>query len=225
MANYESKNTVEAKDQISFHVAFEGKPDGSPRIMFIGNSITRHEPAPHIGWCHDHGMAASKKENDYVHRVIGAVQEKYPDAAFCIVQAAIWEMNYTSCNYDDYFALAPGFHPDFVLTAISANIKSEAFEHDTFIREMGKLHAYLTDGNGAKMIQASSFFNNEIKTAAIRDYVEKIGGDFVFISDIPEDESNLAIGQYEHYGVQHHPGDKGMECIANRMLEKLFIYI
>ncbi len=225
MANYESGNTVEAKNQISFHVAFEGKPDGSPRIMLIGNSITRHEPAPHIGWNHDHGMAASKKENDYVHRVISAVQKKHPDAAFCIVQAAVWETMYTSCNYDEYFALAKDFHPDFMLTVISANIKSDLFEHDAFVREMGKLHEYLSDGNGAKIIQSTSFFNNEVKTAAIEDYVKRVGGDLVYISDLPSNDENLAIGQFEHYGVSHHPGDKGMERIAERLLEKLFKYI
>ena len=219
-------NTVSADNQlrVNDYVSIYER-GGSKKVLFFGNSITRHEPAPHIGWNHDNVMAASCKENDYVHKVISAVQKKHPDASFCIVQAAIWETNYTSCDYNKYFALAKGFNPDFVLTVISANIKSEMFEHDTFILEMGKLHEYLTGGNGAKIIQSTSFFNNEVKSAAIRDYVDKVGGDLVYISDLPSNQENLAIGLFEHDGVQHHPGDKGMERIAERLLEKLFMYI
>lgn len=221
----ENKNTVKSRNQVSFHVSFEGKQGGSPRITFVGNSITRHEPAPAIGWHHDHGMAASARERDYVHLIISSVQKKYPDAEFCIVQAAIWETNYTDCRLDDYFLGAADFRPDFIICTISANIRQEAFRHEDFIREIGILHEYLSDGAHPKIIETSSFFNNEAKTAAIREYLDGVGGDFVYISDLPSDKSNLAIGEYEHEGIQYHPGDLGMKRIAERILEKLYLYI
>ena len=37
------------------------------KVIFIGNSITFHGPAPEIGWMHSHGIASSQKNNDYVH--------------------------------------------------------------------------------------------------------------------------------------------------------------
>ena len=223
--NLEKKNTVSAKGQVMEHVEHEGKADGSPRIMFVGNSITRHEPAPKIGWNHNHGMAASSRERDYVHTVIREVQKKHPDAAFCTVQAGVWEMNYTSCNYDEYFAKAKDFHPDIIITAIGANIKADAFTHDDFVREMGLLHSYLSGGKAPVLIQSGSFFNNLAKTEAIKDYLKGCGGEFVDISDISADERNLAIGLFEHKGVAMHPGDRGMAMIAERFLSVLDKYI
>ena len=44
------------------------------RVLFIGNSITRHEPAPDIGWYGSWGMAASVK-NDYAHVIISKFEE------------------------------------------------------------------------------------------------------------------------------------------------------
>lgn len=61
------KNTVKAENRLNTFINHSGK---GKRIMFVGNSITKHAAKEEIGWFGDWGMAASKEENDYVHIVI-----------------------------------------------------------------------------------------------------------------------------------------------------------
>ena len=63
------KNTVSAKGQLtsSKFITFDNREGKGIKVMFVGNSITLHGVLPSIGWNNEWGMAASAKENDYVH--------------------------------------------------------------------------------------------------------------------------------------------------------------
>ena len=55
------------------------------RVLFLGNSITLHGPAPAIGWTGNWGMAASAERLDYVHLLtadIAAVSGVQPTVRF-----------------------------------------------------------------------------------------------------------------------------------------------
>lgn len=71
-----------------------------PRILFVGNSITRHAPKQEIGWLDDWGMAASSAENDFVHLLMARIKAKLPDAGYMTIQAAGWEREYESYGLD-----------------------------------------------------------------------------------------------------------------------------
>ena len=45
------KNNVPAANQLKKNFVFPENPTGTgPRVLFVGNSITLHGVAPHIGW-------------------------------------------------------------------------------------------------------------------------------------------------------------------------------
>lgn len=215
-------NDVSSENQVSQYVTFDGVSDGAPRVMFVGNSTTRHAPKPDIGWYGNWGMAASAKENDYVHLVMSEIKKSHPKAVFCIVQASIWEINYKNCDYDMYFKEASSFRPDVIVCNIAGNIPNDEFDKNAFKENINKLFKYLSGENeNVKIFESSHFFGNPDKCKAIKEHAVEYGATYVEISDIAKDESNLALGKFEHMGVQAHPGDKGMKELALRFIQAL----
>ena len=76
-------NQVRVNDYVSIY-----KRGGVKKVLFFGNSITRHEPALHIGWTGDWGMAASSIEKDFVHIVVDELDKKYGKVDYCIAQGS-----------------------------------------------------------------------------------------------------------------------------------------
>lgn len=221
MSNLENKNTVASKNQVNKHVFFEGVNNGTPRIMFVGNSITWHKPAPDIGWHGDWGMAASTREKDWVHLCMSYIQGKYPEASFCIVQAAEWERGYMECDISSVFFEACQFKPDIIVTRLSENISVEYMERYSLVSAMQKFHEYLSGNNEqVKLIVTSNVFGNKLKDVPLKEYSELMGAEYVYLNDYKEDSTNFA-NEFEHEGVRMHPGDKGMELIAGRVITAL----
>jgi hypothetical protein len=58
--------------------AVKAKPANSYRILFMGNSITRHGPSKKLKWNYTAGMAASSEATDYVHQFVDKVAKALP---------------------------------------------------------------------------------------------------------------------------------------------------
>lgn len=216
--------TVPGKNQTALAKAIirEGKEDGSPRIMFIGNSLTLHAPRAEVGWSGYWGMAASCREKDYVHLVMEKVKEHFPNATFCIVNACRWETGQRGCDYEGIFGAARDFAPDCVTFLLGANVPKDDVDYDLFRKNMGDLLGFMTEkSKNPKFVYCTKFYPCPIRDKAIRDYAASHGETPVEMNDLIADETNLAIGLFEHPGVQRHPGDKGMRIIAERISAKL----
>ena len=73
-----SKNTVKGTSQLKdtdFVNFLNDYDESNVKILFVGNSITLHGILPEIGWNHCFGMAASSRENDYVHVCMKEIQK------------------------------------------------------------------------------------------------------------------------------------------------------
>ena len=68
------ENIVPSENQNKTDYFSEG--NGGLKILFVGNSISRHAPKPDMGWYGDWGMAASEAEKDYLHLIVAKIKEK-----------------------------------------------------------------------------------------------------------------------------------------------------
>ena len=217
------KNTVSAENQLSVsqYVQIHYPQNNGMRIMFIGNSITLHGISPKIGWHHEHGMAASCREKDYVHIVESAVLKKHIDATFCICQVAFWENNYKSgTEHLHLYESARDFEPDVIIMRAVENCPRDNHNSDLFKKQYGALIDYLNKNGKAKIIITDSFWPH-IADKDIKEYADEKGYPFVALSDLPSDQSTMAFGLFEHDGVAHHPSDKGMALSAKRIINCL----
>ena len=194
------------------------------RILFLGNSITLHGPAPKIGWKGNWGMAASGPEKDYVHLVTRALTKSPSEKPQTMVKnIATFERNYADYNLKEHLQDAFSFKPDLVILAIGENVpqlKSDA-EQARFKSSVDALLKLVQSESQPTIIVRSSFWSNPAKDTALKAACAQAGGTFVDISKLGKNEANYARAErkFEHAGVAAHPGDQGMQAIANAIVK------
>ncbi len=216
------KNTVSAKGQLAptQFVTFFGNPNAALRVMYVGNSITRHSPAPGIGWSLDCGMAASSPDADYVHLLSEKVLSRR-DAFFCICQVAEWERLYRN-EKETYslFRAAREFGADVIVFRLIENCGGRDFDSTVFRRSFSGLIDYLVGEGKPRVLMTSSFWAHP-GDPDMKEIAEERGYPYVYLTDLGEKDEMKAIGLFAHEGVANHPGDLGMRTIAERIWEKL----
>ena len=217
-------NTVKAVGQIdvnNFVSIF--KRGGTKRVLFFGNSITRHEPKEDIGWTGDWGMAASSRDKDYVHLVVAELDKRFGTVDYCIAQGAMWEWGYRNSEevLNEYYSAAKDFDADIVIIRIGENITAKKHLEVNCKPHFAKAVDFLV-GKSAKKVIITDMFWYSVYNDCLREVCEEKGYSFCHLTDLENDERTMAKGLFEHAGVAGHPGDYGMQCIADRILEKIF---
>ena len=217
-------NTVKACGQVDVNqfVSIFSR-GGSKKIMFFGNSITRHEPNASIGWHGDWGMAASSIDKDFVHLVVAELDKRYGTVDYCIAQGAMWEWGYARTEevFEEYYSKVREFDADIIVIRIGENITAKKHLELDCKPYFSKMVDLLV-GDNAKKVIITDMFWYAVYNDCFREVCEEKGYTFCHLTDLEEDESTMAKGLFEHAGVAGHPGDYGMHCIANRILEKIF---
>lgn len=210
-------NSVEAKNQLSNYIVFHNPEGKGKRVIFAGNSITLHGPKEEIGWYGNHGMAASKEENDYVHILMRKFTEEYGDCAFCVCQVSKWEHNdFNNGDCLDLYIEARNFNADVVIARFVENYPTNGFDAGVFEKEYTKLIDHLNPTKNAEVIFTSSFWRHPADEI-IKKVATQKNGAFVYLGDLGENDKMQALGLFSHNGVAIHPGDKGMAEIASRI--------
>lgn len=219
----ESVNTVSSQNQLPVNNYIYRYPNenAKKRIAIIGNSITKHGYAPQIGWFGNWGMAATSEDKDFVHLLKAKFEERYGEIDLCFAQGACWEgakSEDKAATLDEFFKPFVEFDPDILIVRIGENIQY----HETDFETLKKDFKYFMDFLGAnnpkrQVILTGLFWTHEEKEQVVTEIAKEMGYTFVFIQDLGNDPKMMATGLFEHAGVAAHPGDLGMQEIANRI--------
>lgn len=210
------ENIVPAKDQTVYGFYSHDDEKTGKKILFIGNSITKHRPKPEIGWENDCGMAASYEENDYVHQLMSKIRTIDSEARFAIQAAWEIEGNFENLNFEKISA-AREYDADVIIMFFGANVKKEYKDRTDLKKTLSEacteLRNYVNPTNKAKVYWFGGFYiRPEIDTE--KEIAANICGDkYTSLGDIPF--------RTETHGKFNHPSDLGMKEIAELMWETI----
>ena len=164
-------------------------------------------------------MAASSKENDYVHKLISKFCRKGVKVSVCIANLSDWERTRNMDLLFTKYLSALRFNADYVIVRLGENACL-----DKYLSEFELCYGELTDlfsRNGAKIVLTDLFWEYEPFDNFVAELAKARGYAFAEIHDLGNDDAMKAIGKFSHSGVAVHPGDKGMAEIAERIFRVL----
>ncbi|WZO99944.1 SGNH/GDSL hydrolase family protein [Isosphaeraceae bacterium EP7] len=189
------------------------------KILFLGNSITLHGPKPDIGWTGNWGMAASEETKDYVHLLTATIATKAKGQPRILAKnIADFERGFQSYRPAESLKSELEFKADLVVLAIGENVP--ALTSDALKTEYGDAFRSLISaiqGQGKPTIVVRScFWADPAKDEIMRSICKEMGGLHVDLGKLGADPQNMAGAErkIDHAGVANHPGDRGMQAIA-----------
>ncbi len=202
------------------------------RYLTYGNSIMKHGPNEKLGWSGNWGMAASAPEKDYLHRLIAAFKNKYGDDN--VVQEfgtsqTNWENGITASdatNKDYSYMIDPmredfrTFKPNVVTLQMGENGAAgiSQAQYENIMRQIVTM--FKEEAPDATIVITTPFWGGYARVNGALKVAKELNVRIAQL-DTLNSEENKAIGLFEHNGVAIHPGDLGMERIANLFYEQI----
>lgn len=188
------------------------------KILFIGNSITKHRPKPEIGWTNDCGMAASEASKDYVHQLITLISKIKTNVSYAILPIANFERDIVNFDIEKNFDEAKKYAADIIIMFFGTNVNKEYLENtEPFRIAYRNLRNYFYNAEKTKIFHVTCFYHRPQLDMQKKKVADEFGDFFIDISDISNKE--------ETHGQFNHPSDLGMKEIAELLFEKIKKYI
>lgn len=196
------------------------------KVLFLGNSITKHGPKADIDWSGNWGMAASAEAKDFVHVFTASLAQKQGTAPTILVKnIADFERAHQGYDFATKLKEAIDFQADLIVLAIGENVPAlKTPEEKAKLQEaVTKLLTTLKGDRKPVILVRSGFWANAAKDEALHGASDAVGGTFADIGALAKDKSlyGRAEREFKHDGVANHPGDKGMAAIADALMKAL----
>ena len=190
------------------------------RILFVGNSITAHDPDLSLGWPWYHGMAATQPDLDYAHQVwamLAAQQGFVPEME--ILSADInrfqnaADVDGRTLDADRYVW---EFNPDLVIVVMGDNAAVGAPYAD-WLYAYSKVIEWTP--NAYHIATGIWAVEEDGREELLQQAVAETGMVYVPIRDLHTNETEA--NEFWHGGVRWHPNNLGMRRIAERILAEV----
>ena len=200
---------------------------GEYNYLAIGNSLTRHGACSY--WWHScNGMAASDLEHDYYHIVLRHLEQKHDKVHGEAVGLSTWEVQ--SHDRDEtFFMFDPYLNEEIDLITIQLGENAENL--DTFESDYESLIIYIKNKcPKARIIIIGDFWAKANRDELKIEAASNTNVEYVSLEGIKDNKDYYAgMGttvydddgnphRIDHEGVAAHPGDNGMEAIAERVI-------
>lgn len=202
---------------------------GGYNFLAIGNSITKHQICEF--WWNEIGMAASSEEKDYFHRLTVELEKQYEDVNGFSYNFSLWEISASDRNRAlSLLEEMASPYLDLVIIQLGENINNT----DTLEADFENLIDYIKSASPkAEILIIGNFWENK-KVDNIKEKVAFEKGIFyISLKEIQgkrEYQSSVGNTVYdregnahriEDKGVARHPGDIGMDYIAQQIIRNL----
>ncbi len=213
----ENQLTITPNEPLFFAKILQQPPQARvKKILVIGNSISRHGPNGNLGWNGNYGMAASSQEKDYVHQVYAKICQVQPQfkPELRITRPADESKMIGGEAYLDY-------EPDLVIVQLGDNFRGKA-NVEELQKPYEKILAALKEKSNPAIFCLSTWGNPQFDPL-IREAAKNQGAVYVDISSLSGNSANRAAAEkrFTNGGVNWHPGDQGMQAIAEILWARL----
>lgn len=193
------------------------------RVLVLGNSITIHPPNPAVEWHANWGMAASSAEKDFTHLLAAKMNAKTE-----AINISAWERNHSSFKLSalDHHFLSK---PDLIIVRLGENVEDLTHLDQSF----SNMIDYVTSKKPlAKTLITGTFWKNDPLDSILSKVAQEKSIHFVPLSHLDRTENKSYLGasifhidrssyEVKDQGVADHPGDLGMEQIANTIFTNI----
>lgn len=203
------------------------------KVLLLGNSIL-------LGFSTDgshgapFGCTASDSKHDWAYLLKEKLKVKSPSVTVKKLHDAKFEQAESDAASEGYISnefAAAEKNNDLVIVQIGDNVNTE-LRRQTFKNNFSKLiRAIRTNNPAADIVVAGAWFNNANIEGWLQSQSKPLNYTFVPLSDLSTSSNMATVGdtvtfddgvQMQVYeAIRTHPGNKGMEAIANRIYDSL----
>lgn len=203
------------------------------KVLLLGNSLL-------LGFSTDgshgtpFGCTASDSKHDWAYLLTEKLKVKSPGVTVKKLHDAKFEQAESDTASENYITnefAAAAKNNDLVIVQIGDNVNTE-LRRTTFKNNFSKLiRAIRTNNPAADIVVAGAWFNNANIEGWLQSQASNLNYTFVPLSDLSTSANMATVGdtvtfddgvQMQVYeAIRTHPGNKGMQAIANRIYDSL----